>query len=359
MLESPKKKRRTEINENHTVGDIYYPEIGGVIVTKDFTGSINLLGSNPEIKVNNEPYNPFGQDLSMAGAPTFHDLFIDESIYGGNTITAPNLTASSSITVPTLNNVSTLNGINGVQVDMTGSTPPLFNVISGTDWSLGASNTTNPNKQMTLGFKSSLNRGILYAYDQGGGGGPLDVQYGFPGFTTVKHFFEGNIYIGGTIFADSSKNITCGTVNGSTIFTPSYIEVYYDSYPFNFFAAGSTITIGSTTAQASGMSVASNEITVPSVGGAKYRVTVNLPVYKESSFQLVDGNNTAITGTTFVGGSPTLDAQSNLISATFIISQPGLNKFTIRASGSGAWVGKASSGINANVTLRVVVERII
>src|SRR6478735_8417913 len=93
----------------------------------------------------------------------------------------------------------------------------------------------------------------------------------------------------------------------SQVYSPSYIQVYYDSYPFNLYTAGTVIPIGTTVANSSGMSVSSNAIFLPSGVSGKYEVSVSIPVYKESAIQLYDGDNNGISGTYSVGGHPTTD----------------------------------------------------
>lgn len=182
--------------------------------------------------------------------------------------------------------------------------------------------------------------------------------------------FGGSLYVGSSPFVDSIRNITnCPSISGilvpavggtfaklSDIMTPSFLHLYYDSYPFNAYIAGQVIAIGTSVSNSSGMSVASNEISVPAVLG-KYMVNLSVPVYRESYISLYDGNNVEIPGTRLIGGNPTLDAENVMLSGRFIITQPALNKFTLRSAGN-SWIGKATSGLNA-VTLHITVQRIL
>jgi hypothetical protein len=121
-----------------------------------------------------------------------------------------------------------------------------------------------------------------------------------------------------------------------------------------FFSANSVITIGTTTSVSFGISVSSDNIFLPSVVGAIYSVSVSVPVYKYSQIQLVDGNNSAIAGAIISGGHPTLDAMTVVLAGTFIISQPGLDKFSLRAGPSHTVfiIGRISHSCFASIHLQ-------
>jgi len=186
-------------------------------------------------------------------------------------------------------------------------------------------------------------------------------------------YVDTSIFVNATQFVSSSRAITnAASLNGIAIpasggtlaklsdipssFTAGRIQVYYDNYPPDLVVAGALVPIGTSVINASNMSVSGDNIFVNSGATGVYSVSVSIPVYKESAFQLYDGNNGAITGTALKGGHPVLDEMTTVLSSTFIISQPALDKFTLRAT-SNSYVGDSSAGAYTSA-LSISVQRI-
>lgn len=131
-------------------------------------------------------------------------------------------------TIANLTNVSKIYGQNGGYIEFDGvGGPPIVRAIapSGNPWQIGGSDAGNLNRQISAGYYLGIDRGLIYAFDQLAGIGK-NMQYGFPSIP-VTHYFEGTINptsaitMNGNAFLDSSRNITAGTISGTTITSTS------------------------------------------------------------------------------------------------------------------------------------------
>lgn len=302
------------------------------------------------------------QDVKNVVTQTLPNVTGTVAISGGSQSVSFSTVTGTTGTFTTLTNVNRITGQNGGYIEFEGGLgPPVVRCVAptGNPWQFGGSDAGNLNRQISCGYYLSIDRGLLYAFDQGTGTGK-NLQFGFPGFP-VTHYFEGSVLITG----NSLNGITIPATGGTfakltdipTPMTQSWINLYYDSYPFNLYTSGTTIAIGTSTSTASNITVSSNEITLPPVSGI-WEVNVSVPVYKESAIQLYDGANNPIVGTYLAGGNPTIDAMGSVLAGGFVIAQPAGQKFTLRGAGTtGAYVGKASACTNA-VSLHISVRRI-
>lgn len=157
------------------------------------TGKLNLVGgTSPGYQVNGlDVITSIPTDISVnsiSGIST-NPINISSNVKiasGKSIVTDSNVdltlapAGTGETVVSKLKSVEKISGQNGVYCEMTGSVPPLANFVSSFPWSVGASHSSNTNKQFSLGMNG--NEGILYAWDQGGGGGGLNINIGYPSF---------------------------------------------------------------------------------------------------------------------------------------------------------------------------------
>ena len=240
------------------------------------------------------------------------------------TLGSGNITTTGTISTNSLTSSSGLSITSGTNQDLTidaqGTGRIMINTIQSQGVIFGVNSSANVTDQVIFASDANLTRNALCMGVVNNGSTfnpfigaqipstswqPLFIQQGSAGvvfggsvldapsvygagtsyscvFVGTSNIHSGNLHVGGNLFVDSSRNITCGTINGITLFSPALIAITYDTPPFNFYVAGAVINILGAVNHAIGMSSSGNEIFLPSLSaGPRYQVTISVPYYRD------------------------------------------------------------------------------
>lgn len=184
-------------------------------------------------------------------------------------------------------------------------------------------------------------------------------------FVGNTNFHGGSIYVGGNLFCNTTRDITCsnvtveGIVNASNVVPLDYLQASLETTTQTWVGGGAVWPLNNLTTNRSNiLSInGSGEVVLP-LGAGVYEVGLGIPMYTFSKGALYDGNNTVIPGTLFSGGYLTPDTQCVINNYRFIIKDVALNKFTLRGHGGALYIGDISSASSNYPWIRITVRRI-